>query len=105
MNPDPKSVKLDTRGDKLAKLCSLYHPKSGMHLEALSTEPAFQFYTGEYIDVPAVDGNPYIGKRAGICIEASRYIDCTNNPEWRGMVVLKKGQVWGSRTVYRGWKA
>jgi len=25
-------------------------------------------------------------------------------PEWRGQVVLKRGEVYGSRVVYRGWE-
>jgi aldose 1-epimerase len=39
-----------------------------------------------------------------MCIEASRYVNAVNEDKWRSMVVLKKGQTWGSKTVYRGWK-
>jgi len=76
-----------------------------MHFEALSTEPAFQFYTGEYIKTEAVDGQAAYGPRAGFCVEAQRYINAVNEPKWRGMVTLKKGQTWGSKTVYQAWKA
>jgi len=105
MNADPSSVGIDTRSSPLVKLCSFYHPKTRMHFEALSTEPAFQMYTGEYIDVKNKEGKQVYGKRAGFCVEASRYINAPNVEKWRGMVVLKKGEKWGSRTVYRGWKA
>ncbi|KAL2356271.1 galactose mutarotase-like domain-containing protein [Cryomyces antarcticus] len=104
LNPDPASVKLDTRQSELQVLCSFYHPKSKLHFEALSTEPAFQFYTGQYIDVPAVGGLPARGPRTGFCVEPSRYINAINDDRWRSMAVLKKGQKWGSRIVYRGWK-
>lgn len=104
MNPDPASVLIDTRPLPMKKLCAFYHPNSRMHFEALSTEPAFQFYTGEYIDVKDVNGKQLHGKRAGFCVEASRYINAPNVEKWRGMVVLKKGEKWGSKTVYRGWK-
>lgn len=104
MSPDPASVPLDTRSQPLKKLIGLYHPDSKIRFEALSTEPAFQFYAGKFIDVPAMDGLPARGPRSGLCIEASRYVNAVNEEKWRGMVVLRKGQVWGSRTVYRGWK-
>lgn len=99
----PSSIPIDTRSEPLKKLLAGYHPSTGIHLEILSTEPAFQFYTGKYIDVPAVGGLPARGPRSGFCVEPSRYVNAPNVEEWKGMVVLKKGQVYGSRTVYRGW--
>ena len=104
MNADPSTVPLDTRPLELKKLIALHHPGSKIHFEALSTEPAFQFYCGRFIDVPAMDGMPARGPRSGMCIEASRYVNAVNEEKWRHMVVLRKGEVWGSRTVYRGWK-
>ncbi|KAF2459547.1 galactose mutarotase-like domain-containing protein [Lineolata rhizophorae] len=103
MNMDPKSVPLDTRGEPLQTLAKFYHQGSKVHLEVQSTEPAFQFYTGKYIDVPAVEGVPARGARAGFCVEPSRYVNAVNVDEWKGMVLLKRGQVWGSRMVYRGY--
>ena len=104
VNSDPASVPLDTRSQPLNKLCSFYSPKTKIHFEALSTEPAFQFYTGAFIDVPEMDGHPARGARSGMCIEASRYVNAINEEKWRSMVVLKKGQTWGSKTIYIGWK-
>lgn len=104
MNTDPASVPLDTRSQPLKKLCSFYHPNTKIHFEAHSTEPAFQYYSGLFINVPEMDGLPARGPRSGMCIEASRYVNAINDPKWRGMVVLKKGQTWGSKTVYRGWQ-
>jgi len=97
------SIPLDTRSSPLTKLVAAYHPKTGIHFEVLSTEPAFQFYTGKYIDVPAVEGLEKRGARSGFCVEPSRYVNAINVPEWRDQVLLKKGEVYGSRIVYRGW--
>jgi aldose 1-epimerase len=72
-------------------------------LDVFSTEPAFQFYTGKYIDVEAVEGAPKRGARAGFCVEPSRFVDAINREEWKSQVVLKKGEVYGSRVVYRGY--
>lgn len=109
MNPDPHSIPLDTRSLPLRTLATLYHPSTHLHLEVQSTEPAFQFYTGKYIDVPELttkDGQkvPRRGPRSGLCVEPSRYVNCAGREEWRGMCLLKKGEVWGARNVYLAWK-
>lgn len=104
MNQDPKSVPLDTRPSKLQKLAEFYHPKSRVHFEVHSTEPAFQFYTGKYIDVPQVGDVAARHARSGMCIEPSRYIDAINHEDWKSMVVLRRGQKFGSRIVYRAWQ-
>ncbi|PIB00986.1 Bifunctional protein gal10 [Cercospora beticola] len=104
MNPDPSSIPLDTRKEPMKKLIELSHPNTKIHFEALSTEPAFQFYAGSKIQAPpAKEGLPPRGPRSGLCIEASRYVNAINQEEWRQQVVLKKGQLWGSRTIYRAW--
>lgn len=104
VNTDPASVPIDTRKEPMKQLLKLYHPGTKIHFEALSTEPAFQFYTGRFIDVPEMDGMPARGPRSGMCIEASRYVNAINDEKLRHMVVLKKGQLFGSRTIYQAWK-
>lgn len=103
MNTDPASIPLDTRKEPMKKLIELSHPNTNIHFETLSTEPAFQFYAGRFIDVPEMDGQPARGARSGLCVEASRYVNAVNHDPWKHMVVLKKGQLWGSRTIYRAW--
>jgi len=104
-NTDPSSIPIDTRSSPLQKLASFYHPETKVHLEIHSTEPAFQFYTGKYIDVPAVGDLPARGARAGFCVEPSRYVNAVNVPEYKSMMVLKKGEKYGTKIVYRGWHA
>lgn len=71
-------------------------------------QPSYQFYTGIFVNVPEITSatgekvparNPF----AGFCVEPSRYVNAVNVPEWKEQVVLKKGEVYGSRIVYRGW--
>jgi len=104
-NTDGSNIPIDTRSSPLQKLVSAYHPESKIHLEVYSTEPGFQFYTGKYIDVPAVDGLPARGPRSGFCVEPSRYVNAINIPEYKSMMVLKKGEKYGAKIVYRGWSA
>lgn len=117
---DASAVPLDTRGRELRRLVTLKAPDTGIQLDVSSTEPAFQFYTGDGTNVPETkesaafqglgDGDQHglkgeaRGPRCGIAIEPSRYVDCANRPEWRGMVLLKKGAIYGSRSRYQAWK-
>ncbi|RYP07757.1 hypothetical protein DL765_009022 [Monosporascus sp. GIB2] len=100
----PAAVPIDTRGLPLRRLVSASHPASGVHLEVLSTEPAFQFYTGKFIDVPAVEGVPARRPRSAFCVEPSRFVNAANEEKWKSQVLGKKGQKYGARTVYKAWK-
>ncbi|KAL4876995.1 galactose mutarotase-like domain-containing protein [Aspergillus karnatakaensis] len=79
---DPFKVPLDTRQLDLQLLGFFKHPDSGIHLEVFST----------------------YGSRAGFCVEPGRFINAINQPAWRTMSLLKKGQVYGSKIVYESWK-
>ncbi|KAF2835836.1 putative aldose 1-epimerase [Patellaria atrata CBS 101060] len=104
LNTDPSSVPIDTRPLPLQELIYAHCPATDINLEVLSTEPAFQFYTGRFIETQAVDDLPARGKRAGFCLEPSRYVNAVNVEEYKSMVLLKRGEKYGSRIVYRGWK-
>ena len=97
----PSSIPLDTRGEPLNLLVSAEHAASKVHLEVHSTEPAFQFYTGSFINVPEVNGVPARGARAGFCVEPQRYVNSLNTEGWKSMVRVKRGDVWGARIVYK----
>lgn len=100
---DPASVPMDTRSEPLAMNLAAHHPKTGIHLEVLSTEPSFQFYTGEGTNVPALEGVRARGARSAFCCEPGRWVNACNVPEWKNMSVLKKGETYGCRIVYRAW--
>ena len=100
----PSSIPLDTRAEPLKVLVSAKHAASKVNLEVRSTEPAFQFYTGSFINVPEVNGLPARGPRAGFCVEPQRYVNSLNTEGWKSMVRVKRGDVWGAKIVYRGWK-
>ncbi|KAL2788337.1 galactose mutarotase-like domain-containing protein [Aspergillus keveii] len=102
---DQTDVKIDTRSRPLNLLAEFRHSGSRINLQVSSTDPAFQFYTGAFIDVPEADAeNPARGPFSGFCIEPSRYVNAINEPEWRHTVVLKKGEKYGSKVQYKGWR-
>ncbi|KAG5976039.1 hypothetical protein E4U58_006374 [Claviceps cyperi] len=100
---DPASVPIDTRNQPLTLDLTASHPKTGIHLEVWSTEPSYQFYTGDFTNVPAVDGVSAKGPRSAFCCEPGRWINAVNVPEWKSMVMVKKGEKFGSRIVYKAW--
>lgn len=90
---------LDTRNRPLKPYAQLYNPSTGVHLEASTTEPAFQLTTGE-----SMANAPGFVSRAGFALEAQRFVNAVNSPDWIGQVKLGKGDIWGSRTTYSVWK-
>lgn len=100
---DPAAVPVDTRAQPLQLHLAASHPKSGVHLQVLSTEPSFQFYTGDFTNVPAVEGAAARGARSAFCCEPGRWVNAANVPAWKSMTLLKKGETYGARIVYKAW--
>lgn len=105
LDTDIDNIPLDTRQRPLKALISAFHPGTNLHLDIFSTEPTFQFYTGKFINTAATAETPARGPRAGFCVEPARYVNAINVPEWRKQVLLKRGEIWGARTVHKAWKA
>ena len=89
----------------MRKAVVAYAPETGIQMEFATTEPAFQFYTGNFIKSgvftgkKSQDGVAY-GTHAGFCLESSRNPDAPNKPDWQSSVLLKKGDTYGSKTVF-----
>jgi len=102
--PDMHEPTIDTRALPLRDIAHLFHESSKLNLSASTTEPGFQFYTGDGIDVKAKDKQKHsFGSRAGFCLEAGRPINAVNTPEAKKWVVLKEGEIYGSYTTYSVW--
>jgi aldose 1-epimerase len=75
-----------------------------VNLLASTTEPGFQFYTGDGIDIRAKGaGKISFGSRAGLCLETGRPINAVNDHEAKKWVILKEGEIYGSYTTYTAW--
>jgi aldose 1-epimerase len=76
-------------------------PRSGRVLEVFTTEPGVQFYTGNGIHhgPPGKGGHAY-AQHAAFALETQHFPDSPNHPEFPS-TVLRPGQEYRSRTVYR----
>ena len=66
----------------------------GIVMEVLTTEPAVQFYSGNFLG-----GEPFAW-RTGLCLETQHFPDSPNQPAFPS-TVLRPGVLFWSRTVYR----
>jgi aldose 1-epimerase len=78
-----------------------YSPATGITLEALTTQPGLQFYTGNFLGgCPAGKGGAVYADRCGFCLEAQLFPDSPHHPNFPS-AVLRPGETWWAKTVYR----
>ncbi|MBD2752879.1 aldose epimerase family protein [Spirosoma validum] len=92
---------LNGSGDSLKLAATVYEPTSGRVMEVRTTEPAIQFYTGNFLDgsVMGREGFAY-KKRYALCLETEHYPDSPNQPSFP-TTVLRPGQTYKTTTVYQ----
>jgi aldose 1-epimerase len=92
---------LNRKGTGLEFAARVSDPKSGRVIECLTTEPAIQFYTGNFLDgsFKGKDGKPYV-HRGALTLETQHYPDSPNHPDFP-TTTLKAGQQFDSTTVFR----
>ena len=79
-------------------------PKSGRVMEVLTTEPGLQFYTGNFLDGSNKGkGGAVYNQYNGFCLEAQKFPDSVNKPEWKDKsnTVLRPGEKYSTTTVYK----
>jgi aldose 1-epimerase len=91
--------KPEQNGEVLA--ARVHEPTSGRTLEVWTTQPAVQFYTGNFLDgsVTGKQGHVY-KRRYGFCLETQHYPDSPNHPDFP-TTILKPGETFKSRTVFK----
>ena len=79
---------------------SLYEPSSGRLMKFYTTEPAIQFYSGNFLDgtLEGKGGTAY-AQRTGLCLETQHYPDSPNKPEFPS-TQLNPGETYRSQSVY-----
>jgi aldose 1-epimerase len=76
-------------------------PQTGRVLEIYTTEPGVQFYSGNFLDGTTTGKQGHVYKqRFGLALETQHFPDSPNHPEFPS-TILRPGQVYQSRTVYK----
>ena len=79
----------------------VHDPASGRTVELWTTEPGFQFYSGNYLDGTFAGKNGKVyEKHAAFCLEPQHYPDSPNHPEWPS-TVLRPGETYRNTFFYR----
>ncbi len=84
----------------LSLAARLVGPKSGRVMEVLTTEPAIQLYTGNFLDGTLKSRGATFGQRHAVCLEAQHYPDSINKPKFPS-TLLKPGETYRQTTVHR----
>jgi aldose 1-epimerase len=93
---------LDADSEGTPRLAArLEDPVSGRTMELHSTEPAIQFYSGNFLDgsLRGHEDEAY-GRGAAICLEPQHSPDSPHHADWPG-TVLRPGAVYRSGSIYR----
>jgi len=90
--------------DGLRPAATLEDPHSGRRMDVLTSEPALQFYSGNFLDGSlAGPGGRIYRQGDGICLETQHNPDSPHHAadaDWPS-TVLRPGQAWRSSTVHR----
>lgn len=79
----------------------VHEPTSGRALEVYTTEPGVQFYSGNFLDGTIVGKHGHAYKRHdGFAVETQHFPDSPNHPQFPS-TILRPGQAFHSRTIYR----
>jgi aldose 1-epimerase len=84
----------------LQDCAEVYEPVSGRVMEVQTTEPGVQFYSANFLNGQPGRGGIAYQKRFAFCLETQHFPDSPNRPEFPS-VVLRPGETYTSRTVYR----
>ena len=85
---------------ELSFAAKITEPKSGRTMEVYTTEPGVQFYSDNWADGYKGQHGATFGRRSALCFEAQHFPDSPNHPYFPS-VVLKPGQVYTQKTIYK----
>ena len=85
----------------LERAAWVYDPTSGRVLEVWTTEPAMQFYTGNFLDGTLVGSSGGLMRQGdGLCLETQHYPDSPNQSHFPS-TTLKPDETYQTTTVYK----
>lgn len=95
------SYVLDKKDEEYVLCVEVFEPNSGRLMEVFTTEPAVQFYTGNFLDGSLTGKNSLVyNQHYGFCLEAQHFPDSPNQPLFPN-TVLRPGEEYSQLTVYK----
>ena len=94
---------LDGEEGALKEIGTARSERTGIRLEAYTTEPAIQFYSGNFMHfdpAPCGKGGVRYPKNGAFCMEAQHYPDSVNHAHFPN-TTLRPGEVYQQTTLYR----
>ncbi len=92
---------INRKGDGLILAARVREPNSGRVLEVYTTQPAVQFYSGNFLDGTITGKHGHVYKaRDGFCLETQHYPDSPNHPDFPSTIV-RPGKTFHSQTVFK----
>jgi aldose 1-epimerase len=86
---------------QLGVAAKVVEPTTGRVMEVLTTEPATQFYTGNFLDGTITGKGGWVYQpRNGFCFEPQHFPDSPNHPTFPSTVV-KPGKTYTNTIIYR----
>lgn len=91
---------LSEKPGEMKVMARAYCPESGIALEASTDCCGMQFYAGNFIGEQKGKNGVVYGDRCGFCLESQFYPNAVNQSGFASPIV-RKGEVYQSKTVYR----
>ncbi len=92
---------LNRKGAGMILAARVYEPTSGRTLEVTTTQPAVQFYTGNFLDGSVTGKEGHVYKyRYGLCLETQHFPDSPNHPDFPN-TILQPGETFHQKTVFK----
>jgi aldose 1-epimerase len=91
---------LNRADQSLVRFATVHEPSSGRFMEAFTTEPGVQFYTGNFLNGKVAGKGKTYGKRSGFCLETQHFPDSPNQPQFPS-TVLRPGETYHTTTKFK----
>ena len=94
---------IDGPEGSLKPIGTIKNEKTGIMVEAFTTEPAIQFYSGNFIQYDAAEkgkGGVRYPKNGGVCMETQHYPDSVNHPHFPS-TVLRPEETYTQQTIFK----
>jgi aldose 1-epimerase len=92
--------KMGGRPAELSLAARVYEPSTGRTMEVWTTEPATQFYTGNFLDGMTGKGDQAYLSYHGFCFEPQHFPDSPNQPAFP-TTELKPGEIYRNTILYK----